>query len=303
MIEASCVAKNMPIIPFKGATLRRELYLNPAFRPSGDIDLLVQKRHALSAIEVLEQLGYQTDPLRSRRQQCFELKHQHSLSFIHCELHAKVDLHTEIIERRFGAPLPSEQLFRKARRRNGRLRMDPCLDGLVLLLHGAKHNWRELIWLMDLCKLAQLTKFDSSIRAAAVRHGLGPLVDSAGCLLRNLFGLKLAAFEPVAKNREIERIANYAAERICRPASSIFLPNDLRIHRCMRDSQRGKLRYLLERICVPNQKDFSLMRIPDCLFPLYFVLRPIRLLFEYSLRLMAWKRAVRHMPTSCGRLK
>ncbi|MEA5550661.1 nucleotidyltransferase family protein [Anabaena cylindrica UHCC 0172] len=44
------------------------------------------------------------------------------------------------------------------------------------------------------------------------------------------------------------------------------------------------LYFLMRRLCVPNERDRQLLRLPQQLFFLYYVVRPIRLLLEYILQ-------------------
>ena len=48
----------IPVLFFKGVVLASHVYLDPALRPMGDIDLIVRPEHGSDALRVVEALGY-----------------------------------------------------------------------------------------------------------------------------------------------------------------------------------------------------------------------------------------------------
>jgi len=53
--------RNVPVIPLKGAFLAETVYGDIALRPMADLDLLVKPSDLPTAVEVLRQLGYESD--------------------------------------------------------------------------------------------------------------------------------------------------------------------------------------------------------------------------------------------------
>jgi hypothetical protein len=54
----------------------------------------------------------------------------------------------------------------------------------------------------------------------------------------------------------------------------------------MRERFKDKARYVLYLTFTPNTRDWNLLRLPNFLFSLYYILRPIRLLAKYGVRLL-----------------
>ncbi|MFM6756808.1 MAG: hypothetical protein ACKPJ4_09295, partial [Dolichospermum sp.] len=44
------------------------------------------------------------------------------------------------------------------------------------------------------------------------------------------------------------------------------------------------LYFLMKKLCVPNKYDHEFLRLPQQLFFLYYLVRPIRILWKYTLQ-------------------
>jgi len=64
---------------------------------------------------------------------------------------------------------------------------------------------------------------------------------------------------------------------------------------------RDRLRYCARVALTPTPGDWAWLRLPDALYPLYYVLRPIRLAVKYGARLIrsAWGGAACAMFCLC----
>ena len=65
-----------------------------------------------------------------------------------------------------------------------------------------------------------------------------------------------------------------------------------------RERLRDKLRYCVHRPTTLTAGDWALLRLPDALFPLYYVLRPLRLYVGRPLRLHVLRRLLPLVPRS-----
>ena len=54
----------------------------------------------------------------------------------------------------------------------------------------------------------------------------------------------------------------------------------------MRERFKDKARYVLYLTFTPNTRGWKLLPLPGTLFPLYYILRPIRLLAKYGAKLL-----------------
>jgi len=54
----------------------------------------------------------------------------------------------------------------------------------------------------------------------------------------------------------------------------------------MREHLRDKIWYLVDAAMTPTVRDWTLLPLPEYLFPLYHVVRPVRLTGKYGRRLL-----------------
>jgi Uncharacterised nucleotidyltransferase len=172
----------------KGPALALWLYGDSALRVSSDIDVLVAPRHLFAAVEALAPLGYVSRwgiPHRYRAR-FLRAKQQHDLALdregaeAHLELHWRTDprFHAERLDATIAAPAVTIE--------NVAIPQLPAKELMfALLVHGTKHKWERLAWLVDIALLAP--KLDASdwqwlVDAGKERH----------CEIRLAVGLYLA---------------------------------------------------------------------------------------------------------------
>jgi hypothetical protein len=70
-------------------------------------------------------------------------------------------------------------------------------------------------------------------------------------------------------------------------------------HLRVQDSTRGRLRHFLRMLWVPSEEDWESLALPAALYPLYYVVRPFRLLGKHVLR--GQKRGTSRQPARIRR--
>jgi hypothetical protein len=63
-----------------------------------------------------------------------------------------------------------------------------------------------------------------------------------------------------------------------------IIPLDLHVQLAMQKSIFDKFLFLNRRFTTPNQLDFQVIDLPEFLFWLYFIIRPVRIFLSYSFR-------------------
>lgn len=287
---------NVPVLPWKGPALSAYLYENLALRQSLDLDVLVSDRNVLRALELLGARGYRPDFAFTDRQMACHLRSNYAIS-LRRESGPVVELHWKLVPPPVGRTLPFEAVWcrRGSFQLAGTSIPVPAPEDLLLALclHGTKHRWERLIWVYD---VAQILYRHPALDWAAVLKRAHALQARRSVLL----GLWLAhdiftiTLPPIVR----DHLTNCVESRC--------LGTDIRntLYRGRRPSQKVWERYhfylhiqpsrklwahCVARTCfVPRVRDWSLFRLPDRLFMLYYVLRPLRLLVKYGAKLVAW---------------
>lgn len=154
-------AEGIRAVSYKGPVLAVALYGDPALREFGDLDILMDPTQLLAAKQLLLRRGYRVEHeltpaleaayLRSSRH--YHLVMVHPVTAIMVELHWKTDAQFPV-----GAPCDDEWWSRLSMVSlpNGALRTIPDRDMLLLLcLHGSKHHWGALGWMVDIVELGR----------------------------------------------------------------------------------------------------------------------------------------------------
>lgn len=296
----------IPALPFKGPTLAVQAYGDIALRQFVDLDILVLPRDFDDAVNVLQAAGY--EPLEhatwiNRKIRFFTRKKD--VGLISDNGRVRVELHWKLSGTHFAMPLEIDQLWKRLDKVvvGGReLRTLPFHDLFVYLcLHGSRHGWEKILWICDLCELITRTEKTrgrihwNAVRQHARDHGCENAVELGLFLVHSFFGRSV-------DYPEVNRILNnevYAsiADRIRHTTlttrdRTMQMREWYAYHLILKEKTTDRLRtrmiYLLWFLKVavkPNRLDEAVFRLPWLFYPLYYVIRPIRLMFA------RWRKA------------
>jgi hypothetical protein len=245
-VVACIEAADILVVPYKGPTLARALYGDAALREYGDLDLLVPRDQVFVACDLLASLGYRPRAqiavadrdafLRAGRQYDVELFHQETRRLV--ELHWRSDAQhamERLDDARSRDARPSIEM------EGVRYRQLPDVELMfALLIHGAKHRWDHLAWLIDIALLA--SRMDD-----VAWQRLAGEAQSQRCEVRFLVGLFLVRdvlrvairLDALASARVRTRAQRLAAEI----ANEIALSQTQRPVRSVLQSILGDLRF------------------------------------------------------------
>jgi hypothetical protein len=167
--------------------------------------------------------------------------------------------------------------------------LDPVDELQALCIHGSKHRWDRLAWILDVAMLARVLDDAQwpELIAAARRHGTLRMLRLGLILAADLCGLDLPTSVPAAvrRDRVALKLARAVEHRLFDQRPSRF--DGLVFHARMRERARDQLSYLANVAFTPSGADWEALRLPRALFPLYVVTRPIRLAAKYGRRLVS----------------
>lgn len=291
-------ANGIPALPYKGPALAASIYGDTALREFNDLDLLLRQQDVLPARALLRALGYQPKYalkpaveaafLRSTGQYHLVLLHDRSAVMLELHWATDPDYPVEAIgdqqwwARPGAAMLGGEEVRCFA--------PDELL--LVLCLHGSRHHWASLGWLVDVAELLRQhprIDWDWIMRAAQglscerrlalslhLAHRLldAPLpAQIRGLIAADANSLRLAAdmaaalFDP--EFREMNAFARLAL--------------NLRLYQ----RRRQQLRHCVHNLLAPSLVEWSQWPLPRPLFFLYVPMRLLRLAKKYGSMMLA----------------
>jgi hypothetical protein len=280
-------AHSIEAIPYKGPALAAQAYGNIALRHFGDLDILVRQRDVLRVMELLIAEGYTLHPPLNGVQQALMLRTQCNLPFTRDARRLIVEIHWRVSARLFSSPLDEESLWENSGHDSfeGMTIKTLAPEDLLLSLcvHGAKHLWERLSWIADIAQLLEVyTDLNwPRLLERARRSGTERMLLLGLYVARDLLDAELPA--QVESQFEIDAgIAPLAAQIYTQlfagdgetsGMSSYFL-FQLRARRRLRD-KFNYCRYVVS----PTEEDLTLLSLPAPLSFIYYVLRPLRMIW------------------------
>ncbi len=290
----------VPALTYKGPALAVAAYGAVEARTWSDLDLLVRWRDFPAARDLLGQEGY--EPLRDEFSKVRQRSHE--LTFDSRGRRVQVDLHRRL----FSHELPSIA-FESLWQSREMIKLGGCevatigSDTLLLVLceHAHKHGWSRVAWISDLGHLlakSPTLDWDRLITRAS-QLGIRRMLSIGLLLAHRLTGaevpggtLTTLSADPVANALAQEIEWSLLSRRAPVSADDWLELSDLRWRGTER--WRDRLRFAL----TPNESDWKVLPLPGAPWPIYYVIRPLRLLLSYGLR-----RTRRFLSLALGRTR
>ena len=302
-ILAKFQANDMEAIAFKGPSLAQSLYGGIALRQFGDLDILVHLKDVPRATEMLLLEGYNLPYQLNEKQSSAFLQYAHHHHFYHPKSGITVEIHWRISSSIYSSKLDLDGIWDRSEQITifGKkiLNFSPEDILRVLCEHGARHNWQRLSWICDiamLIKAKQLNWPDILMKT-----------DTTGSLRAILLGLFLAnellcapipdeMLERIKADPELPEMAATVMQGLFPEKSDTKCPEDSIQHEiskmrfCLKATDRfqGRAKGYLRMATTPVVADYELIKLPNLLYPLYFIVRPIRLIYFYRLSIIKW---------------
>jgi hypothetical protein len=285
-------AHDLQAIPFKGPALALLAYGDVGLRQFTDLDILVRKRDALRVRELLVDRGFKPEPELTRGQEAALLRFDCAYTFVDAK-GVVLDVHWDFAPRYFSFDIDPNRLW-------GRL--EPIAIGgkqlltlspedllLCLCIHGFTHIWERLGWICDIASLIEREHIDwQFVLQNASRMGSQRVLSLGLFLAGELLEVpipqevsgKLADAAVAELGRQIQK--QLLAPR--NAAVGIFA--ETRIHLKMRERKWDRVRACLRLVATPRSYDWRSLSLPEWLFFLYYLLRPVRLAQKYGARFL-----------------
>jgi hypothetical protein len=287
-------AAGIPVLPYKGPVLATQIYGNLALRPFVDLDILVRLDEIPRAKALLLKKGYRITwpelPLSGALEKVhFNTKYNYT--FVHPDRLINLELHWGVTPNYFSFPSSMEWLWQDLEtiRLAGMDLLALPIEKLLLILcvHGGNHLWDRVGWICDISELVTryvALDWDMLFRQAA-DFGVHRMLLTGLSLAHHLLDAPLPE-EVCARSEadaQVQWLSRNMIERFAsfRWSHSGFLDIPL-YHLRARERFRDKANYCLQ-MTTPSVKDWSFVSLPERLGFLYYLIRPVRLAFEYGI--------------------
>jgi hypothetical protein len=285
-------AHGVPAIPYKGPRLAASIYGDVTLRQFSDLDILIQKKDLNRARDLIIPLGYQPHINLSDVDVTHHIESRNELSFLRKDGRVAVELQWEITPHYFNFPIPSKYLWKSAERvsrKDSEFNSLPAeVELLVMCVHGTKDLWARLLWVCDVAEL--IRKLDDLDWNRVISFS-----STSGSLRMLFLGILLAKDlldasvpEEVMKNVDADpmvgRLATKTEESIFKGSNGSFGSlKSLIFYFKARERLRDRIQYCLRLATTITPEDRTFLSLPKFLSPLYYLIRPIRLMEKYGL--------------------
>jgi hypothetical protein len=284
----------IPLCTLKGPVLAQRLFGDASLRTSTDLDLLVHPDRLAQADALLLEHGCQrvvpAIPLTPRQRQAYQQEWYHSSYFLP-EPHIHIELHWSIASPDLVSPHTVAQMLSRAQplpQFGNRLfaLADEDLP-VYLLVHGSKHNWVRLKWLLDFAAWLRCANENDwkALQARMTDLGLLRSLGQGALLANRLLALPVPGAIPGAQDARVHRLVRSSIKAIQnRDYRGTEFGKMQRLHLALyalhlKDGLRYKWDVLRKLWIFPH--DWQDLPLPDALFPLYGLLRPFLWLRRY----------------------
>ena len=278
-------------IPYKGPLLAWVAYGSFTRREYSDLDFIVQQKYIPKTVAVLKSAGYRPQ---------FDSREAHAgpdgiapgqYSFLSHPQNILAEFHTERTLRYFPGQIDFQDLTSRLMTVEIGGQCLPTFsieDTLVMLcVHGAKHFWERLGWVLDIAKLITVQEVDWTFlsRIAAKMESTRVLLLGL-YLAHDLFEAPLPGqlLEEICRDRTVQGLAQKVCEQYAGtsdPGAGVWSRARFRFQ--SRDGLAKGFRHLWQLTLSPTESDLQTLRLPRSLAALYTIVRPWRLLREYGL--------------------
>ena len=279
-------AKGIRALPFKGPVMALQAYGDIALRQFDDLDFLLPQDQIIRGMDTLVAGGFKPLVALSIAEREAHVRAGWGCGLVSPGGDFHVELDASVAPGHFAFRLPPHLLWERTASVAIHGRTVPTLatEPLILLLcaHGAKHVWDRPTWIAD---LAGLIRRQPDIAWPHVLHaarhaGAARMLELGLLLARDVLRVHLP--DPVAAvmdaDREAGRLCAEVDEQMrLYPGVPYTAGAELRFHLRARERLRDRLRYLFTLAATPSYSDWKALPLPAGLFPLYYLIRPLRL--------------------------
>jgi hypothetical protein len=277
-------------VPYKGPALALSFFGSLALREFTDLDIVVSATDIVRATSILRASGYQPQFQFGSAQEVSFFHHQCEHRFHHRDKQIYVDIHWRFAPRYFSfEPGPLRDRLQTLSLSGREMQVYSPEDQFLLLsVHASKHLWDRLLWI---CDLAQLVRVQSgldwdAILSRARESGAERMTLLGVFLAHDVLGASFPS--EVLKRACSDRSVKLLAERV---QNQLGMEEDARpgilaeslFHLRARERKRDRFQYCFRLAVTPTGIDWSLLRLPAALSPLYYAIRPLRLAVKHGL--------------------
>jgi hypothetical protein len=278
-------SEGITAVPYKGPVLASIAYGNIGLREFNDLDILISQSDALNVKKTMLSNGYELyHPINIK--DSFYMQLEPEYQFINKSNMIIIEIKWKF-EGNFFSFLDSLSSKLTNFDLNGfKVQTFSLVNYLLILcIHCAKHDWNSLSWICDISEVIQHENIDLlETLKKAEELGLKRVLLINISLARDFFGLELPneILCHLNSDHNIKKISIQIKKRLFGQNKQLNLFDKFFLDLNKRENKIDSIRDCINGLTRPTYIDFKEVSIPEFLFPLYYLIRPILLLKRYG---------------------
>jgi len=282
--------RGIPAIPFKGPALAKQIYGDITLRTFSDLDIVVMKGDVLRAKETLVYEGYKLEYEFNSVQEKVLLEHESEYHFNQVTGNVRIDLHW-----RFNKPchlieVDLQGLWSRAVKnwleQQNVLSLSPEDLLIALCIHNAKHHCNSLKLASDISGIIhQQEDLDwNFILYLARKMSIERIVLLNVGLAHDLFGVKVPeiVLEKHCYGGVPDGLTYYVKRELTlRSTNYSRLQKEIIFWLQARERWHDGIGCVMRLAFEPNPADWMVISLPKYMYPIYYLIHPIRLIYSY----------------------
>ena len=273
------------VMPYKGPALAEAVYGDIALRQSGDIDLLICPQDLPRACDAVRELGYTPHFVLTAAEERAYLKSGYEYAFDGPGGPNLLELQWAIQPRFYAVDFDMVGMFQRGVPTSvaGQPMKTLALEDLILVLsvHAAKHVWGRLVWLCDMARLMSRTDLNWKVVATQARDlGIARILRVTMLLAKGFLDAEIPPVAPDILTEDpvcltlAEEIKTQIVSEASRNVESLAY---FRLMLRLRERTSDRVRFVHRLVLTPGPNEWTAVRLPEPLFPLYRLIRLSRL--------------------------
>ncbi|MDS0261455.1 nucleotidyltransferase family protein [Haloarcula sp. S1CR25-12] len=278
-------------VPYRGPVLAKQAYGDVALRRFGDLDLLVERDEIPRIRSLLKDRGYaprywqqSTERLSTAQQRAYT-RYCRDYPFFNEEKGVEIELHWRVVSVHFPTSLTLDSFWDRTERAEIAGREIPVLSVedrvLMICVHGSRHHWERLEWLVDLAAVQHQSEIDwAAVARRARRHNCRRMVALGPLLTHELFDIPIP--DPVEgllrEDAGMDDIYGTTVEQLFDPDFPQNFATQ-RIQSRMMERRRDRARFWWRWLTTPDRPDIERLALPSSVSYCYPLVRMLRLCY------------------------
>ncbi len=283
-IESLLTKEGIDMLALKGPALAQSAYGDITLRSYIDLDILIAPEMLERTISLLKQEGYDEVYTLNSAQFASYRSIAHDVVLMHREKLISLEVHWQLFSGEFMAELGNMALFKNAQEvmiHHTSLRSPAPEEMLVYLcVHGAKHRWERLEWVVDIDRITAMSQPDwDKVLVLAERTRSSKMVLGTLALSNTLLGTPLpnVILEKLREKYMVklsQQINTYFKMHFGDPLQTKVRTKKISLLQLkLLDGYKNRWRFL-SALFKPTPLDFEAFNFPEKLTFLYYVVRP-----------------------------